>query len=60
MTLQPAFSKEALDSDEHVEEWLNFYTMDPPLTCLSVFFANDPVGLRGQLGQAACLLLSYN
>lgn len=51
--VMPAFSKEALDSDEHVKEWLNFYTMDSPLTCLSVFLANDP-GLDVRLEHTHC------
>ena len=51
--VMPEFSKEGLDSDEHVNEWLNFYTMDSPLTCLSVFVSNDS-GLDLRLEHTHC------
>ncbi|CAG2170709.1 unnamed protein product [Oppiella nova] len=40
--IMPDFSKTPLNSDEDVNNWLNFYSMDSPLICLSVFHSYDP------------------
>ncbi len=41
--VMPEYSKTPLKSDDDVEKWLNFYEMDAPFTCLSVFLSRDPV-----------------
>lgn len=40
--VMPEFSRKPLQSDDDVENWLNFYEMDAPFTCLSVFVSKDP------------------
>jgi hypothetical protein len=40
--VMPKFSETPLKSDKDVEEWLNFYEMDAPFTCLSVMVSRDP------------------
>ncbi|XP_062503998.1 ester hydrolase C11orf54 homolog [Corticium candelabrum] len=40
--VMPKFSEKPLDTDDDVAQWLRFYDMDPPLTCLSVFISHDP------------------
>eukprot|EP00055_Hartaetosiga_balthica_P007530 m.26004 g.26004 ORF g.26004 m.26004 type:complete len:330 (-) comp5817_c0_seq3:339-1328(-) len=40
--VMPNFSDAPLDTDDDVEEWLNFYTCHSPLTCLSVLISSDP------------------
>ena len=37
--------KVPLQTDKDVENWLNFYEMDGPFTCLSVLVSNDPVSI---------------
>ena len=41
--VMPEFSSQPLKSDADVENWLNFYPMDGPFTCFSVFVSKDPV-----------------
>ena len=38
--------KVPLKSDKDVENWLRFYEMDAPFTCLSVLVSNDPVSIH--------------
>jgi len=40
--VMPKFSEVPLQTDKDVENWLNFYEMDGPFTCLSVLVSNDP------------------
>ena len=40
--VMPDFSETPLNTNEDVNNWLNFYNMDSPLICLSVFHSNDP------------------
>ena len=40
--IMPDFSKTPLNSNEDVNDWLNFFTMSSPLICLSVFHSSDP------------------
>ena len=41
--VMPEFSKTPLNTDSDVENWLNFYKMNAPFTCFSVFVSKDPV-----------------
>ncbi|XP_054168677.1 ester hydrolase C11orf54 homolog [Oppia nitens] len=40
--IMPDFSKTPLNTNEDVNNWLKYYTMDSPLICLSVFHSFDP------------------
>lgn len=40
--VMPDFSKDPLESDKDVENWLKFYEMKSPLVCLSVMVSHDP------------------
>eukprot|EP00794_Sanderia_malayensis_P003459 gene3459-3955_t len=40
--VMPDFSKEPLNSDKDVENWLKFYEMKSPLICPSVLVSHDP------------------
>eukprot|EP00731_Ephydatia_muelleri_P036693 Em0306g1a len=40
--VMPEFSCTPLNSDEDVNNWLRFYDVAAPLTCLSVFVSHDP------------------
>ena len=44
--VMPDFSTTPLQSDQDVENWLNFYKMDGPFTCFSVFVSQDPVSFN--------------
>ena len=39
---QPAFSKEPLNTDEGVNNWLRYFEFPAPLICLSVLSSCDP------------------
>jgi hypothetical protein len=41
--VMPKFSETPLESNEDVENWLQFYEMDAPFMNLSVFVSRDPV-----------------
>ena len=41
--VMPEFSEKPLKSDTDVENWLKFYKMDAPYTCLSFLVSRDPV-----------------
>ena len=41
--VMPEYSTKPLQSDADVENWLNFYKMEAPFTCFSVFVSRDPV-----------------
>lgn len=41
--VMPEYASDPLTSDEDVENWLRFYSMDAPFTCYSVFVSRDPV-----------------
>ena len=43
--MQPEFSKTPLETDEDVNNWLRFYDVKAPLTCLSVLISHDPVSV---------------
>ena len=43
MLVQPDFSETPLNTDEDVNNWLQFYDMSAPLVCLSEFVSHDPV-----------------
>jgi hypothetical protein len=51
--IMPDFSKTALQSNEDVDNWLNFYNMKSPLICLSVFHSSDP-GLDLRMEHTHC------
>ena len=40
---QPDFAEEPLLSEAEVSQWLKYFFVDAPLTCLSVFVTTDPV-----------------
>ena len=40
--VMPDFSKTPLLNDEQVTRWLNYFEMNSPLICLSVFHSYDP------------------
>ena len=40
--IMPDFAKTPLMTDEQLNNWLKFYEMNSPLTCLSVFHSYDP------------------
>jgi len=40
--MPPAFSKTPLNSMAEVENWLQFFDMGAPMTCLTVFHSHDP------------------
>jgi hypothetical protein len=39
--VMPDFSKEPLDTDEQVQQWLKWFTMHAPLTCLSTIVTDS-------------------
>ena len=41
--VMPKFSKVPLKTDQDVANWLKFYEMDAPFTCLSFLLSEDPV-----------------
>jgi len=41
--MQPGYSEIPLTSRRLVDEWLNFYEMSAPLTCLGYLMSHDPV-----------------
>lgn len=41
--VMPEYSEKPLKSDADVENWLKFYKMDAPYTCLSFLVSRDPV-----------------
>lgn len=41
--IKPEFSEEPIETDEGVNNWLRFYDVKSPLTCLSVLISHDPV-----------------
>lgn len=40
--VMPDFSQTPIKTDKDVEDWLNFYEMQAPFTCFSVFLSRDP------------------
>jgi hypothetical protein len=51
--VMPDFSKTPLKSREEVNNWLRYFDMDAPLTCLSVFHSHDP-GLDLRIEHTHC------
>ncbi|KAG0647978.1 Ester hydrolase [Hyphodiscus hymeniophilus] len=51
--VMPDFSKTPLKSREEVNNWLKYFDMDAPLTCLSVFHSHDP-GLDLRIEHTHC------
>ena len=43
---QPDFSTTPLTSSDDVNNWLNFYDMDPTLICVGELVSHDPVCVR--------------
>lgn len=41
--VMPEYSNTPLKSDGDVENWLKFYEMDAPYTCMSFLVSKDPV-----------------
>ena len=41
--VMPEYSNTPLKSDSDVENWLKFYEMDAPYTCMSFLVSKDPV-----------------
>lgn len=51
--VMPDFSKTPLKSTDEVNNWLRYFHMDAPLTCLSVFHSHDP-GLDLRIEHTHC------
>jgi hypothetical protein len=51
--VMPDFSKTPLKSRDEVNNWLRYFHMDAPLTCLSVFHSHDP-GLDLRIEHTHC------
>ena len=51
--VMPPFSSVPLNSDEDVENWLNFYEMSAPLVCLSTFVSSD-MGIDLRVAHTHC------
>lgn len=51
--VMPDFSQTPLKSREEVNNWLKYFDMDAPLTCLSVFHSHDP-GLDLRIEHTHC------
>ena len=45
-----------LTTDPMVDEWLNFYEMNPPLCCLGYLISHDPVSIKFSLFQVIKLI----
>ena len=43
--LQQDFSKKPLNTAEEVNDWLKFYEMSAPLTCIGHLVSHDPVSV---------------
>jgi len=41
--IQPCYSEVPLTSRRMIDEWLNFYDMPAPLTCVGYLMSHDPV-----------------
>jgi hypothetical protein len=51
--VMPDFSKEPLEKEADVNNWLRYFDMDAPLVCLSVFYSHDP-GLALRIDHTHC------
>jgi len=43
IVIQPGYPKMPLTSGQMIDEWLNFYNMSAPLTCVGYLMSHDPV-----------------
>jgi len=43
--MQPGYSEVPLTSGRMVDEWLKFFNMSAPLTCVGYLISHDPVTL---------------